>query len=173
MYILFSTNFSRKSCMPNCKNVLSSLKSRILGSYMIFNNGFSLDQKKIQIVAIIIIWQTPFLVWDVSCFLGFYKNCCSFDTTYKQWQIQMEYCRCCKRFQIFKECFHDNSHFNSCKPIKAILSWSKCFKVCSWCCVILVCKWWTTTSCWIPFKKVLSDQNKLWNSWQKIFGYPS
>ncbi len=174
--ILFSTNFSRKSCMLNCYHHSKVEFSGATWSSTMTSHWIG---KKFKLLRSSLFGNLIFSLW---CFM--FLGICRFLSKIIQnllflWHNLQAmrnsngYWRCCKRFQNFKECFHDNSHFNSCKLIKTILSWSKCFKFCSWCCVILVCEWWTTTSCWIPFKKVLSDQNKIWNSWQRFFGYPS
>jgi len=98
-------------------------------SCIIFYNGLSMSSKKIQIV---INWQMPFLLRDITYFLRFayfywifVQNNSKTITTFKhdsckQGHIQVGW-KFCESFQIVEKCFHYSSHSNSCIPIQAIL----------------------------------------------------
>ncbi len=115
-------------------------------SYIIFYNGLSMSSKKIQIV---INWQMPFLLHDITYFLrfaNFYwffiknnsKTITPLSTTHAskdtfKWDENFV-----KAFKLLKSAFVIAPILIHAYPSKPFFSWSKCIKFHFSCYVILV-----------------------------------
>ncbi len=137
----------KKNLRRNWRNHVFFINQRLgFLSYIIFYNGLSMSSKKIQIV---INWQMPFLLHDITYFLRFVnfywifiknnsKTITPLSTTHAskdtfKWDENFV-----KAFKLLKSAFIITPILIHAYPSKPFFSWSKCVKFHFSCYVILV-----------------------------------